>query len=79
MGSKLRPENYLQRKDFMEVIIRILPFEFPKMPVPEGVERFFKEHVNVNIPKEHGRIFRLNEIWTRDVSELLKSNRSLLQ
>ena len=79
MGSKLRPGNVLQRKDFIEVILRILPFEFPKMTVPEGVERFLKEHVNVNIPKDHGSVFRLNEIWTRDVSELLKSNRSLLR
>ena len=60
MGSKLRPENYLQRKDFIEVFLRILPYEFPKLTVPEGVERFFKDHVNVNIPKEHGSVFRFN-------------------
>ena len=55
MGSRYKPENLLQRKEFIEVILRLLPYEYPKEPIPYAVERFFKENVAQNIPQEAGK------------------------
>lgn len=74
-----KDDSLLCRKEFIELFFRLAVIEYPPDPQTGAMKPSFTQFLEVNIYHNIPRdlvTFRKQEVWTREVNDLLRVNES---